>query len=259
MPTPAEQAAEESVAGRPGVAEASADPGLDDTNPIPVAQAAPESETAPNPEPGSSAEPTSAEPEPESPAEPAPESPAGPAAAADQPQSRPQPNRAATTSLIAGILGVTAIGAVLGLVFGAIGLARSRRVRTGKVRASTGIVLSLLWAGAFAYVAPHVIKAADPGCTAFKEKVLPHYNQAIEDLDTRATSNKTTADLATAVAGLASAAAQSKNPQARNALRALTRQLRTASNDQIGGQIPASVMVTLNHDAVAADNACGTI
>jgi hypothetical protein len=127
------------------------------------------------------------------------------------------------------------------------------------VRSWIGIVLSLLWAGGFVYVAPHVVKAADPGCTAFKEKVLPHYNRAIGDLDTKPTTNKTTADLATAVAGLASAAANSKNPQARSALLTLTRQLRTASNDQIGGQIPATVMLTLNHDAVAADNACGTI
>jgi hypothetical protein len=209
MPTPQEQAAEGSVAGGHGVAEASADPSLDDTGP------------------------------------------------ADPPHR--QPNRAATTSLVAGILGITAIGALLGLIFGAIGLARSRSVHAGKVRSWIGISLSVLWVGAFAYVAPYIVKAADPGCTVFKETVLPHYNQAIEDLGTRATSNKTTADLATAVAGLASAAAKSQNTQARNALRALTRQLSTASNDQIEGQIPASVMVTLNHDAVAADNACGTI
>lgn len=168
-------------------------------------------------------------------------------------------NRAATTSLIAGILGVTGIGVLLGLGFGAVGLARSRRVHLGKARAWTGIIASLLWVGAFIYVVPHVVKAADPGCTAFKEKVLPHYNQAIEDLNARPATNKTTSDLGTAVAGLVSATAKSKNPQTKAALRKLTGQLKTASTDQIAGRIPAPVMLTLNHDAIAADNACGTI
>jgi hypothetical protein len=258
MPTPQEQAAAEPVAGSQGVAEASADPDLDDTSPIPVVTVigAPE-DTGTIPDAGTgtgTAVPGSAT-APASGADPDPDPDPGPAPG----PSRRQPNGAATISLVAGIVGVTAIGILLGVGFGVLGLARSRRVHAGKARSWLGIVLSLLWAGAFAYMAPHVIKAADPGCTAYKEKVLPHYNQAIEDLDTRATSNKTTSDLATAVAGLASAAAQAQNTQSRGALRTLASQLKKASNDQIEGQIPASVMLTLNHDAVAADNACGTI
>lgn len=236
MPTPAEQAAEGPATGGHGVAEEAADPSLDDTNPIPRI-------TTPGPERGT------------------PQHQAPPTAVPTTGTSRQplQGNRAATVSLLAGILGVTGVGILLGLGFGAAGLARSRTTHSGQARAWIGIALSLLWAGGFAYVVPHVVKAADPGCTYFKEKVLPHYNTAIVDLNTRAGSNKTTSDLATAVAGLAAAADKSGNPDARTALRTLTSQLKAASNDQIGGQIPSSVMRTLNHDAVMADNACGTI
>jgi hypothetical protein len=241
MPTPAEQAADGPATGGHGVAE-EADPSLDDTNPLPrTTVPAPEPQPEPQPEPPQDRTATAAPP---------------PAPAPDEPL---QSNRAATASLIAGILGVTGLGILFGLGFGVAGLARSGTARTGQARAWTGIVLSLLWAGGFAYVAPHIIKAADPGCAYFKERVLPHYNTAIVDLNTRAGSNKTTSDLATAVARLAAAAAKSKNPEARTALHALTTQLKIASNDQIGGQIPSSVMSTLNHDAVTADNACGTI
>lgn len=261
MPTPAEQAAVEPVAGSQGAAEAPTDPNLEDTRPIPVVpapdptpgtDAAPDPGTDATPDPGTDATPVTS-------ATPGADATPGAGAGKEPERSRRAPNGAATASLIAGILGVTGIGVLLGLAFGAVGLVRSRRVHVGKVRCWTGIILSLLWAGGFGYVVPHVIKASDPGCTWFKEKVLPHYNQAIEDLDTRAASNKTTADLAIAVAGLTSASAKARNPQARTALRALTSQLKKASNDQIGGQIPASVMLTLNHDAVAADNACGTM
>jgi hypothetical protein len=185
---------------------------------------------------------------------------AEPAPPAAEPVAEPAPpNRPATAALIAGILGVTGIGVLLGLGFGAAGLVKARTVGAGRVRSWVAIALSLLWAGAFVYVAPHIVKAADPGCTYFKEKVLPHYDAAIVDLNTRAGSNKTTADLATAVAGLGRAAAKSRNSPAQDALRTLTGQLKTASNDQIAGQIPSSVMRTLNHDAAVADNACGTI
>jgi hypothetical protein len=232
MPTPQEQAADGPAADGQGIAEAPAGPVLDRPGILP--SAAPPAAEATLP----AAEAT--------------------LPAAEGPLRRER-NRAATASLIAGLLGATGLGALAGLGFGAVGLARARKVHTGKVRCWTGIVLSLLWVGAIVYVTPHAVKAADPGCVAFKEKVLPHYNKAIDDLDNRANATRTTADLQAAVAGLVQAAATSKNAQARDALRALTAQLRTASADQISGEIPVSVMRTLNHDAVVADNACGTI
>jgi hypothetical protein len=176
---------------------------------------------------------------------------------AGQPPSRRR-NRSATTSLIAGILGVTGLGAVLGIGFGMFGLAHAGRLG-GRVRCWVGIVLSLLWLGGLAYVVPHVIKAADPGCTAYKEKALPRYNTAIEDFNHKAAPARTAADLGSAIASLRAAVAESRTQQPRTALRELVGQLARARADAHSGQVPGSVMLALNHDATAADNACGTI
>jgi hypothetical protein len=116
-----------------------------------------------------------------------------------------------------------------------------------------------MWAGAFIYVAPHVIRAADPGCTAFKESALTHYNEAIEDFGNRTSSAKTAADLTSAINYLRSAATKSKNAESRRALNKLAAQLTTARADENSGHIPASAILALNHDAAEADNACGTL
>jgi hypothetical protein len=174
-------------------------------------------------------------------------------------QEQATPNRFATASLVAGILGVTGLGIVLGIAFGILGLARSKRCGSGKVRCWAGITASLLWAGAFIYVAPHVVKAADPGCTAYKERALTHYDRAIEDFGTRVSNTKTTADLNSAIADLRAAAAKSRNAESKSALSNLTVQLRKALADENSGQVPGSVMRALNHDASVADSACGTL
>jgi hypothetical protein len=176
---------------------------------------------------------------------------AGPASA------RPR-NRAATTSLIAGILGVTGVGAILGVGFGVFGLAHAGRLG-GRVRCWVGIVLSLLWLAGLVYVVPYVIKAADPGCTAFKEKALPRYNTAIGDLNRKAGRITVQGDLGRAITGLRAAAGDSDSEQPRAALRNLAGELATARTDAGSGQVPGSVMQALNHDAAVADNACGTI
>jgi hypothetical protein len=214
-----------------------------------------------------------------SPAEPAgAEPPAGPASAecadaapaddtevaepAVAPASGPQSsgsNGWATSALISGILGITGIGIVLGICFGLLGLRRSGQGRGGKVRCWIGIVTALMWAGAFSYVAPHVIKAADPGCTAFKESALSHYNKAVEDFGDRTGSAKTADDLSQAITYLRAAATKSKNTESRKALNNLAAQLSRARADENSGYIPASVVFALNHDAAEADNACGTL
>ncbi len=174
-------------------------------------------------------------------------------------QRAPRPrNRAATTSLIAGILGVTGLGAVLGVGFGVFGLAHAGRLG-GRVRCWVGIVLSLLWLGGFVYVVPYVIKAADPGCTAFKEKALPRYDTAIGDLNRKAGRITAQADLGSAITSLRAAAGDSQSEQPRAALQNLAGELARARADTGSGQVPGSVMQALNHDAVVADNACGTI
>lgn len=187
---------------------------------------------------------------------------AGAAEPAAVPPSVPQAggsNGWATGALVSGILGVTGIGIVLGICFGALGLRRSRRGSGGKVRCWIGIVTSLVWAGAFMYVTPHVIKAADPGCTAYKESALSHYNKAIEDFGDRTGSVKTAGDLSRAITYLRAAAAKSKNAESRKALNNLAGQLARARADENSGHIPASVILALNHDAAEADNACGTL
>jgi hypothetical protein len=174
-------------------------------------------------------------------------------------QRAPRPrNRAATTSLIAGILGVTGVGAILGVGFGLFGLAHAGRLG-GRVRCWVGIVLSLLWLGGIVYVAPYVIKAADPGCTAFKEKALPRYDTAIGDLNRQAGRITAQADLGRAITSLRAAAGDSQSEQPRAALQNLAGELARARADTGSGQVPGSVMQALNHDAVVADNACGTI
>jgi hypothetical protein len=178
-------------------------------------------------------------------------------AGAGQPAPRPR-NRAATTSLIAGILGITGVGAVLGVGFGVFGLAHAGRLG-GRLRCWLGIVLSLLWLGGLVYVVPHVIKAADPGCTAFKEKALTRYNTAIGDLNRKAGRITVQADLGSAITSLRAAAGQSQRVPSRTALRDLAAELASARTDAGAGQVPGSVMRALNHDAAVADSACGTI
>jgi hypothetical protein len=178
------------------------------------------------------------------------------------PPSGPQSggsNGWATGALISGILGVTGIGIVLGICFGALGLLRSRQGGGGRVRCWMGIVTSLIWTGTFIYVAPHVIKAADPGCTAFKESALSHYNKAIEDFGNRTGSMQTMDDLSRAITYLGAAATKSENTESRKALNNLAAQLAMARSDENAGRIPASVILALNHDAAEADDSCGTL
>lgn len=169
-------------------------------------------------------------------------------------------NRLATASLIGGIFGATGLGVITGLVCGVVGLARSRRRHgRGKLRCWAGIALSLLWAGAIIYLAPDVAKAADPGCTAFKERALSRYDRAIEDFDARVGATRTSADLHRAAVALTAAAARSRNTTADDALRKLAAEVSTAAADEVSGQVPGSVMLALNQDAGTADKACGTL
>jgi hypothetical protein len=169
-------------------------------------------------------------------------------------------NRFATASLVSGILGITGIGIAAGIVFGILGLDRSRRRRvSGRLRCWIGIIASLAWAGLFVYVVPHVIKAADPGCSAFKESALARYDRAIEDFDARTDGPQATADLNRAIEGVRAAADKSRNATSRAALRKLSLQLSHVRSDAAKGQVPGSVMQALNHDANVADSACGTL
>lgn len=208
--------------------------------------------------------------------EPAHQDPAGQVTAGAEPASDPPPGRAsaagvayghehdktngaATIALVAGLLGFTGVGIVLGIVFGVVGLARSRRGRCGKARCWTGIVAALVWAAGLGYFVPNVVKAADPGCTAYKQTALPRYNRAVEDFGDSAARPAVTADLHRAIAALRAAAAKSRDAGSRDALAGLARELQQALADEGSGHVPASVMQALNADAAGADGACGTI
>jgi hypothetical protein len=191
---------------------------------------------------------------------------AAPQGAAESQTNRPdvpgreqgRPNGAATASFVAGIFGFTGVGSVAAIAFGILGLSRSRQRQNGKARCWIGIVAALLWTGGIIYVVPHVVKAADPGCTAYKQMALPYYNKAIDDLGARAGSLTATAELRTAVTALSGAAAKSGNAEAKSALARLTSQLRNALAIEASGQVPRSVTQALNRDATLADAACGT-
>jgi hypothetical protein len=173
---------------------------------------------------------------------------------------RARPNGFATTALVCGILGVTGVGIVLALVYGVLGLVRARSRRSGKLRCWLGIVAALAWAVPWVYLTAHAVKAADPGCTAYKGPALTRYNRAIEVFDSRQNSAKIVADFNLAISSLRSAADQSQSPASKAALSTLTRQLGRALADEEAGQVPpASVMRALNRDVAQADTACGTL
>src|SRR5487761_446140 len=257
MPTPQEEAAEGSAAARRGAAEPAA------------VSAEQQSSVGPRSDSGEITGPRTAGSHPDDRSPPGGSSAGshsvggqgtgGQAAGPDQAPGQTRANGIATASLVSGILGVTGVGVVLGIIFGIVGLARSKRRGSGKVRCWIGIVAALLWAGVLIYVVPHVVKAADPGCTSYKETALASYDTAIEDFDARAGRVKVSADLRKAIADLSAAAAKSGNSDAKNALSQLTAQLRKVLADEASGVVPGSAMQALNQDAAAADTMCGTL
>src|SRR5215469_16377722 len=108
--------------------------------------------------------------------------------------ARPEDQRGngfATAALALGAAGFTVVTIVPGVVFGVLGLRRAGQRGTGWVRSWLGIGLCLLWAAAASYVAPHLVRAANPGCRAYKSSALTAYNRAIADFN----GNHTTPDI----------------------------------------------------------------
>ncbi len=173
-------------------------------------------------------------------------------------QAEPQPKRGngfATTSLVFGILPAP----LFGIGFGIAGLVRSRSNHQGKIRSWFGIALSLLWVALGIYLVPHIVKLADPGCTSFKGTALDAYNKTINDLNTHASQRTITTDINVAISDINAAEAKSQNATAKSALGALSGQLVTVRADVARGNVPGSVIQTLNTLGDAADTACGTL
>jgi hypothetical protein len=177
--------------------------------------------------------------------------------------ARPEDRRGngfATAAIVLGAAGVTLVTIVPGLVFGILGLRRAGHRGTGRVRSWLGIGLCLLWTAAAIYLVPHLVRAADPGCRAYKGSALTAYNRAIADFDGNHTTPNITRDVARAASALETAADRSRDPAAARALNVLARDLRTVLDDlHTGAVVPGSAMEALNRDAAHADAACGTL
>ena len=169
-------------------------------------------------------------------------------------------NGFATTALALGAAGVTLITIVPGVVFGVLGLRRATERGTGRVRSWLGIGLCVLWAAAGGYLLPHLVRAADPGCTAYKGRALLAYNKVISDFNGNHRAPDLAADLARAIGTLQTAASQSRNPATDRALSGLTTDLRTVLGEiRNGAVVPASAMTALNRDAAHLGTTCGTL
>jgi hypothetical protein len=169
-------------------------------------------------------------------------------------------NGFATTALALGVAGVTLITIVPGVIFGILGLRRATQRGTGRVRSWFGIGLCVLWAAAAAYLLPHLVRAADPGCTAYKGRALTAYNKVISDFNGSHGAPDLTADLSRAIGTLQTAASQSRTPATAQALSVLTRDLSAVLGEiHDGAVVPARAMTALNRDAAGVDAACGTL
>src|SRR5262249_33489022 len=129
----------------------------------------------------------------------------------------------------------------------------------GRVRCWVGMVFCLLWAGAGGYLLPHLIRAADPGCTAYKGPALTAYNKGIGDLDGNRPS-ALTADISQAVGALNAAALRSRDTTAARDLDRLISGLRAVLGDvQAKRVVRAPELAALNKDTAGLDAACGTL
>ncbi len=169
-------------------------------------------------------------------------------------------NWPATAALICGILGGAVVTIPAALVLGVVGLRRTGPAGRGRARCWLAIALTLAWAGAVGYLLPHLIRAADPGCQAYKGTGLTTYNRVAADASDGAGRNVLARDLVAAVQQASRAARDSHNPAAARSLAALSSGLRTMLGDiRAGRPVPRQVLLALNQDTDTADGACGTV
>jgi len=169
-------------------------------------------------------------------------------------------NGFATAALALGVAGVTLVTIVPGVVFGILGLRRAATCGAGRMRSWLGIGLCLFWAAAASYLLPHLVRAADPGCAAYKGPALTTYNRVISDFNGSHATPHLAGDVSRAISELEAAADRSRDPATARALSVLTRDLRTVLGElRTGAVVPGTAMHVLNRDAARADAACGTL
>jgi hypothetical protein len=161
---------------------------------------------------------------------------------------------------VCGILGVVLVTIPAGLILGVLGLRRARQTGRGRVRCWLAIALTLGWAGVAGYLLPHLIRAADPGCVAYKGTALTAYNRVVDDVNDGAPRATLSRDAAAAIREIDRARGDSKNADASRSLAALSRGLHTMVTDvEAGAGVPRDVLQTLNHETGITDGACGTV
>jgi hypothetical protein len=172
-------------------------------------------------------------------------------------------NGYATAALVTGALGVALVTIPVSLAFGVLGLLRARGGgpgAPGRVRSWLGIGLALGWTVLAGFLMPHLVRAADPGCVAYKGPALAAYQRVVDDFRAGTVDAVTARDLTAAIRQLREAAAASRSTAASRSLTALSTQLRTVLAEvQAGTVVPRGVLRTLNHDSAHADKACGTV
>ncbi len=180
---------------------------------------------------------------------------ASPGPAAARPANRP-----ATAALVCGILGGALITIPAGLLLAGLGFRRARQGSRGLVRCWAAVALALAWAGVACYLVPHLVRAADPGCVAYKNTALTAYNRVADDVSDGRSRAQLTRDLTAAITTIAAATADSRAGAASRSLAALSGDLRTLRGDvKAGRAVPRELLLSLNRETGAADTACGTV
>jgi len=164
---------------------------------------------------------------------------------------------------VAGVLGAALVTIPVSLVCAGLGLLRARRGgpgAPGQVRCWLGIGLAVGWSVLAGYLMPHLVRAADPGCVAYKGPALVAYRTVIDDFREGADDARTARDLTAAIRQLNGAAAASRSGTASGSLTALSAQLRAVLADfQARPDVPRAALQALNRDSARADKECGTV
>ena len=166
----------------------------------------------------------------------------------------------ATAALTCAIMGGLLVTIPAGLVLGFLGLRRARSTGRGALRCWLAIGVSLAWAGAAAYLLPDLIRAADPGCVAYKNTALTSYNRVVSDVNGGVPPAVLSRDLATAIQQIDRAARDSRSATTARSLRSLSSGLHTVLRDvRAQVAVPRPVLLRLNRETGLADGACGTV
>jgi hypothetical protein len=141
-----------------------------------------------------------------------------------------------------------------------MGLHRIRQGSRGRVRCWAAVILSLAWAGAAGYLVPHLIRAADPGCVAYKNTALTAYDRVAADVSNGVNRARLAQDLAAAIATVGAARSDARGAAPSRPLAGLSGELRTMRADVRAGRVvPRQLLLSLNRETRAADAACGTV